>query len=449
MSAAAVAWLSLAFNGALLGWLFIRNPFRPSQYFALIGLFSFAVRPVASGACEFFAPFYYFELGLYDRGVILGNLGLVAFVVGLAASARQSRSIAAVDVRQLGLFAEFLLVLAAGLDVVALQLFGTAILPGVRTTGLQQAASGSQVFFAVVSAITVLGMGLSVFCFLTRRPGSSVIRGVFRIAVFFLISMVFYQRGALLIGIVFGLFLMGLHDRRFFTRNKTRMVAVFAAMLILATLGRQLITEVVAFVEPSVVAGEQQAVNAPDTPPCRIANVANQEHDQVWPTLLLYVDQFGADYFANITAALFRPFLSASQRDRLGLTTSVDALNIYNDAQSYLDVNFGFSISVIQYHYFSVGLLFVISLGLAGYLVSRIENAIGGARRQVMNVRFMVRAVLVLNGSYLLSGPFDEQLKWALINSLVGIACVAIFLTGRRLLFNAPGPAPTGNLTGA
>ena len=43
----------------------------------------------------------------------------------------------------------------------------------------------------------------------------------------------------------------------------------------------------------------------------------------------------------------------------MGLKTSVDTLNIFNDAQSYLDVNFGFSISVVQYHYFSLGMLFV------------------------------------------------------------------------------------------
>lgn len=445
MSATAVAWLSLVVNGSLLGWIFLRNSFRPSQFFAATALFSFAVRPLASEACEFFTPFYYFELGLYERGVILANVGLTVFVAGLFIGARPIRKGFAVNTRQLGYFAEFLLAIAALLDIAALQLFGTAILPGVRTTGLQQAASGSQIFFAAVSAVTVLGMGLSVLCFLTRQPGMSVLRMILRIAGFFLISMIFYQRGALLVGIVFGMFLMGLYDSRFFIRNKVRMMSVFAGMLLLATLGRQLITEVVALVEPSVAVAEQSVVGVNDSVACRIANTANQEHDQVWPTLIPYVDQYGADHFANVTAAVFRPFLSASQRDRLDLTTSVDALNIYNDSQSYLDLNFGFSISVIQYHYFSMGSLFVLSLAVAGFFTSRIENAIDRVRNVVIDARFMIRAVLVLNGSYLLNGPFDEQLKWALINSVVGLGCVAAFLAGRRALFpqSAAGRKPS------
>lgn len=429
--------LSFLVNGSIIALLFMKCGFRPSQYLSLIALFSFAVRPFATAQCDFFVPFYYFEPGLYADGVYLGNGALTLYNMGLLVAARRQIAVPKFALAELALLADFTLIVAVVLDLVTLSLFGTAILPGVRTTGLQQAAAGSQIFFAMVSGLTVVGFGLAVACAIIQPRG--MMRSLVRIVGFFAISMLFYQRGALLLGGVLGLMIASTFDPRFYTKRAGRTVAVLVLLVMVAMFARPIITAVVTQFEPATQVSGSAGPVVPQTAACSIANVANQEHDQVWPTTFVFVERYGPDYFRNIAAAFLRPFINADERDNLGFTTSVDSLNLYNDAQSYLDFNFGFSISSFQYYYYSVGYFCLIMVLMVGFATSYVENKMGN-NSSIIDSRLLIRSLLILNFVILFASPVDEQLKWAVTNLVISLTIIGLF----RLLRNIGRSADAG-----
>ena len=367
----------------ILGHSFLRSPFRPSQYISLIMLYSFSVRPIATSYCATFLPFYLYDDYSYAIGSIIGISCLCLYTTGLMLARRSVIKPTAIDFVWLQRLSNLALIGCLVLDIAALGIYGSVFLPGQRQAGLSITAPGSQIFFALVSILTLIGTAIVVFGVTSDRVKVSLSNSAIRFLMFFSLSMIFIQRGALLSGIVLGLFMSSIYSSTFFIKNIWRSLGALVGIFVVASQGRWLI---------SALVGHFTGTGTPDAMPaergvgfaCGIANVSSQEHDQVWPTLLHYTQLFGYDYYYNLVSSIVRPFLTSDQRSGLGYLTSVDTLNIYNNASVYLTSNFGFSISPFQYHFYSVGfLVFPIALAL-GLASSAVENTMA---RQALTAR--------------------------------------------------------------
>lgn len=414
-----------------LAYLFVKYPFRPTQYIVLIAMYSFTVRPIATSLCDTFSPFYMYTAELYSEGALLGIGLLSLYVTGLVFGARRQPQQAEVDFAWLRSLATWSLMGCIFLDLGALALYGTVFLPGERQAGLQMTAPGIQIFFAFVSIFTVIGVSVTTFGATSSQSRFSLARIAVYLVLFFVLSMAFSQRGALLSGIVLGLFMSGLRSRTFYKENIRRTLAALVGITFIAFQGRSIIANVVGFFTGSSAGqGWVDLVGySGETLPCRIANQSAQEHDQAWPTLLQYVDTFGPDYYVNLVAALARSFLGSGQRDALNLLTSVDQLNIYNNAGVYLSSNFGFSISPFQYHYFSAGLIAVPIALLLGIGSSWTENTMSRCRLDALGfVKFFILYQVLM----LLNSAVDEQLRWSILSSLVIVIVAQVVSISRR-----------------
>lgn len=421
--------LSLTYTGALLVYMFMRAPFRPSQFMLAVMIYSFCVRPIASGLCENFSPFYLYTESLYIQGVLLSNACLAIFATGLAISLRNRETQREVDFPRLKTFANWMLIGCVVVDVAAIAIYGLAFLPGQRQTGLSLAAPGSQVFFALVTIMTVIGVAVTIFGALVGRQHVSVQGSLLKLGAFFLLSMIFFQRGALLNGIVLGLFLASLYSRTFYLNNIGRSLAAVAAVFVVAFQGRNIITGVVNWASGNNASPAVLSLTYKQSFACSISNRGSQEHDQAWPAVLQYGSHFGPDGYRNLLAAITRPFMTSSQRDQSGALTSVDNLNIYNDAHNYLTYNFGFSISPFQYHFYSAGyavLLIAFGLGVAASLV---ENSMS---RQNLTLMGFLLIFLLFQLLLLITGAIDEQLRWSILSAVLAIFFV--FVTRVRFL---------------
>jgi hypothetical protein len=404
------------FSLITLAILFRLSPFRYSQIVILFAVFSFVVRPVSSALCDNFHPFYYFDSLLYVKGVYISLAYFFFYMMGLLLFIRSKSSMEPVYVNFLEVkrLLTVLLVIILLVDIACLALFGTAILPGIRTTGLSKAAAGAQIFFAITSSLTFVATALSVLLLVQDRK--SLLSNVFKLCACFVLSMIFYQRGSFIMGGIFGLFLLACIDRKFLFQDISKKVVLFASLLLVILYGRPLISQTIAIAFPNET-NITEYVKYEKPLECKISNTANQEHDQVWPTLLSYTEQEGYDLYKNIVASISRPFLSADEREKFGLMTSVDTLNIYNDRDTYLSRNFGFSISVVHYHYYSIGLVSVMFAFILGAFTSLLENKMNVfgevGRNEILKLAVFYQIILLLNSA------FDERLKWVVINILL------------------------------
>jgi hypothetical protein len=418
LSVTSACILSLVVNGSGLAYLFSKSPFRYSQFIGVLSLFSFSVRPLAVEACDAFRPFYFFSQSLYDYGVLVGNGATTLYVIGLLFGTRRTTPVGVGNLRDVRMFTTIVVLICAFIDLVSLAYFGVSILPGLRTTGLQEAASGSQIAFALVSVLTTLGVGAAVFAAINdRKQGGSLMIAAMHLTALFALSMIFYQRGPFIIGILFGFFLSGLVDSRFYRANLARNLLLLSTIFLVAAYGRDLVTNTVLFVLED--AGSSHATISPitvDSEICKLANSANQEHDQVWPSAVSYVDRFGPDWYRNLIASLFRPFLSAMERDSFQLFTATDQLNIFNSADVYLSSNFGFSLSPFQYHYYSLGIFFLLVCPCIGWVVAKLENKSGG---RLIDISRLVAIFYIFSLAQLTTSPIDEQLKWTVVSLVV------------------------------
>jgi hypothetical protein len=377
-------------------------------------MYSFCARPIASGMCDAFLPFYFYTDDLYAQGTVIGIVCLCLYTTGLMLGLRAVSRQRVVDFSWLHRVATLALVSCILLDVTALAIYGAIFLPGEREAGLGITAPGSQVYFALVSVMTLIGTAITAFGATSGRVQVSIVSAGVRFFLFFLLSMIFFQRGALLSGIVLGLFMSSIYSKTFFLKNVWRSLAALAGVIFIAFQGRAFISRVIALVSGKPMVEEVGVWR--DTLVCRIANQGSQEHDQVWPTVIHYQSIYGPDYYFNLIASLLRSFLSSAQRAELGFLTSVDSLNIYNNASTYLTLNFGFSISPFQYHYYSAG-IFALPISLAlGFFSSRTENAMAS---HPMTARGFVLFVFLYQLLLLLNGAFDEQLRWSVLSCLL------------------------------
>lgn len=383
-------------------------------------MYSFCVRPIASELCDTFRPFYLYTDDLYAQGAVVGIVCLCLYTTGLMLGLRAVARPRTIDFPWLRDVATLALVSCILLDAAALAIYGAIFLPGEREAGLSITAPGSQIFFALVSVMTLIGTAITVFGATSDRVQVSTVSTGIRFFLFFLLSMIFIQRGALLSGIVLGLFMSSIYSKTFYLKNIWRSLTALGGVLFIAFQGRVFISHVIALMTGKPVVEDVGVWR--DTLACRIANQGSQEHDQVWPTVFQYLSIHGPDYYFNLVASLARPFLSSAQRAGLGFLTSVDNLNIYNNASVYLTSNFGFSISPFQYHYYSAG-IFALPIALAlGFFSSQTENAMA---RYPMTAHGFVFFVFLYQLLLLLNGAFDEQLRWSVLS------CVLVFMLAR------------------
>ena len=404
-------------------YLFFTFPFRPSLIVVLYSFFSFSIRPISVSLCENFSPFYMYNAHTYDLGVLLTNICVFLYLIFYLITARSGRAIEGYDKIRLRRFANYLLFLTTGVLVLAVLIFGQAILPGMRATGLSKAAAGSQIFFAIVSTLVVPAIALRIFLFVDPKSSrQSRYLDVIAIVVLMSLSMLFYQRGPAIQGIVLGIFVSSSYLLR-------RKIYLLFRLLPLMILGVFVIVEGRAIVSQSVLwiyGGENlSASNSGQSRSlsCKIAMSGSQEHDQVWPTVFEFTRQMGHDYYKNLFAAIFRPFYSAEERDFIGLQTSVDALNLFNDSDTYLSKNFGFSITGWQYQYFSIGILVIPLAVLLGSLSALLENRMVNSSQ--LTVFGFLRIVIFFQLIGFVNGAFDERLKW-LVFSVVLLLLVFI-----------------------
>lgn len=430
-----LGWTLLAFiyTGGLLAYMFMRAPFRPSQFILAVMTYSFCVRPIASGLCENFYPFYLYTEKLYIQGVLISSVCIAVFATGLAVSLRHREMRRKVDFPRLKKLANWMLVGCIVTDALALIIYGLAFLPGERETGLSLAAPGSQVFFALVTIMTIIGVAVTIFGALVGRQHFSIGESLLKLAGFFLLSMIFFQRGALLNGIVLGLFLASLYSRTFYLSNIGRSLAAVSAVFLVAFQGRSIITAVVNWASGDTTSEAVRPLTYNESFACGISNHGSQEHDQVWPTVLQYVTTFGPDGYRNLLAAVTRPFLTSDQRDQMGALTSVDNLNIYNNAHNYLTFNFGFSISAFQYHFYSAGYLTLMIAFILGVVASMVENRMS---RQNLTLMGFLITFLLFQLLLLITGAIDEQLRWSILSAV--LAVVFVYIT--RIRFRPRGP---------
>lgn len=416
-------WLSLLVGIAVFAtllWCGVLSPLRQTQVFLIYACFSFVLRPVASGICHDFNPFYNFPPQDYIHGVFLGSTYILLFTIVVAVFSRPYTHRVAFDPKQLQQLLTLLFIVCVASVSMALGLYGTTILPGFRSTGLSIAAPGSQIFFAITAVCTHAGVSLAVLLMLSVR--SAVMRNVWFLLGFFFLSMVFYQRGSYIAGVLFGLFVAGYYNRKRLLSAAPKIVLLCTILITVAVFGRSIIVGTVNFLyEESAQAKYENTT----TVACSIANSANQEHDQVWPILVRYVDEKGLDYYKNFLAALSRPFLSSDARQHYGLATSVDNVNIYNDADNYLERNFGFSLHGMHYHFYAVGGLFLLIAIIVAAISVRVENQI---KVTMIDARGFLRLVIINQFLIFLLGAFDERLKWFVMSvSLMAFIVLVVF----------------------
>lgn len=398
-------------------FLFVKAPFRPSLVILTYSFFSFSIRPIAVATCSQFSPFYMFNQRDYEIGILLVNGCIFIYLLSYAAFFKRGLRVDVIDYSGLRKLANVIFILIVLFLVVALAIFGPAILPGMRTTGLSKAASGSQVFFAIVSTLVVPAIALRILLF-SDRGSTWKVRAVdmIMISIIMILSMIFYQRGPAIQGVALGMFLA------LISKNRNR-VYLYFRMVPLLLLGAIVVIEGRSLVSKSVVSvyggGAVASSYSTDTRSlsCRVAMSGSQEHDQVWPTVFEYVERNGPDYYKNLFSAIFRPFYSAEERDKMNLSTSVDALNIFNDPDTYLDRNFGFSITGWQYHYFSAGVLVLPFAFIIGMTSAVLENRI--IRSSTLNYYTFLRLLIVVQLIGFLNGAFDERLKWLIFSIIL------------------------------
>jgi hypothetical protein len=371
-----------------------------------------------------------FNPNTYNIGTTLANLALDLFTVVVVFATRMSKPTIHFNALDIYKFSTFLVFTLAIVDASTLIIFGQDILPGFRSAGLQATAAGSQISFAIVSVITILGVGLTVFSHVSSEIKTSNAGVTARLLAFTVFSMIFYQRASMILGLMFGLFLCGIMNRKFINNSLTKSISAIALVFIIAVFARTFITDVVERVVGFSINSAQVSFEENPSFACKIANSPNQEHDQVWPVTISYVDAYGPDHYYNLVAAVFRPFLNSESRDTLGLLTSVDSLNIYNDSSNYLTKNFGFSLSAMSYHYYSLGPLFLIVFPILGLFTTSIENL-----TQSKKIDFKRTGALFVsfNLLQLFFGAIDEQLKWLVINIVGYYILLVLFRTSNAL----------------
>jgi len=414
-----------------LCYLFYVSPFRQTQVALLYILFSFQIRPLATGLCNDFSSFYFFTEKLYIDGVVYSSIMITIVSVVCALGYRPNHPVVSVDTLSLKRLNNLLLLLCFVFVSLALIIFGTSILPGFRTAGLSKSAPGSQIFFAITSVFAMFGVAITVFLYLSRR--ATLKNSMVTFLGYFFLVMVFNQRGALIGGIFIGLYISGFVGRAYIFRNVKDKLIIFVSILVVATYARPAIQSVVEFfvdTNPHSVS----ALNIEDNRSlaCKIARKPNQEHDQVWPVILMFESEHGSDYYNNIFSSIFRSFLSAEERMSNNLMTAVDTLNIYNDKDTYLSKNFGFSIPGVLYQYYSVGLLFFFTLPMIFYICTFIENKI---KIYELNEKTIFKFVIVNQVVVLLVNAWDERLKWFVITIvLMFLVCYPLFNLYNRWL---------------
>ncbi|MGI9887709.1 hypothetical protein [Vibrio chagasii] len=411
------------FTLSTLVFLFNVSPFRYSQIVILFAVFSFVVRPISSALCDTFYSFYYFDKTLYIEGVYISLAYFFFYMMGLILFVRRKINLVPVTINILEIkrLLTLLLIIILFVDIACLVVFGVAILPGIRTTGLSKAASGAQVFFAVTSSLTFVATALCVLLLIQDKK--SLMSSLIKLCLCFALSMIFYQRGSFIMGGIFGLFLVACIDRNALFKDIFRKIVLFVSLTLVILYGRTLVSQAIAIIFPQDT-NFTEFVKYEQPLECKISNKANQEHDQVWPTLITYTEQEGYDFYKNIIASISRPFLSADDREKYGLMTSVDTLNIFNDRDTYLNKNFGFSLSVVHYHYYSIGLVSVLFAFFLGSITSLLENKMYVhelGRRGILKLAIIYQIILLFNSA------FDERLKWVVINILL-ITIVIKFL---------------------
>lgn len=398
-------------------YLFYKYPFRPSFIIVLYSFFSFGVRPLAVSLCEDFSPFYMFKQATYDLGVLVTNLCVFIYLLSYLFAARSGVVIKSYDKKKLRYFSKYLFALTVAFLILAVSIFGQTILPGTRSTGLSKAASGSQVFFAIVSTLVVPAIALRIFLFI--EPQSSMqqrSKDLICIAVLIVLSMLFYQRGPAIQGIILGFFLSTayLSKRRLYLFMRVLPLLLLGAVVILE--GRSIVSQGVSWFYGAEKIISSQSTDG-ITRSCKIAMSGSQEHDQVWPTVFEFTAQVGHDYYMNLFAAVFRPFYTAEEREIMGLQTSVDSLNLFNDSETYLGKNFGFSITGWQYQYFSIGILVFPMAIVLGLLSALLENKL--LVSHTLDISKFLRVLVIFHIVGMLNGAFDERLKWVVFSAIL------------------------------
>lgn len=397
-------------------YLFKMSAFRYSQIIILFALYSFVVRPISTAWCDSFNPFYMFDKNLYIEGVYISLFYLLFYSAGLILFIKPGKTAEVkIDIDSINKIINILIFIVIFVDLLCLLKFGVVILPGVRTTGLSKAAPGAQVYFSIVSSLIFIATALCLCLLILNRNDFK--KNLFKLLLCFLLCIIFYQRGSFVMGFFFGLFLVGFIDKNKLYDDFFKKITIISIVLFSIFFGRAFISSTVSYIFPNDAVYKTHVTNKTSIA-CNISNKANQEHDQVWPAVLKYTEEYGFDYYNNILAALTRPFFTAEERDELGLKTSVDTLNIYNDRNTYLNYNFGFSISVIQYHYYSIGVFSIILAFIFGCITSILEN-----KMQVREVTIikLFKVVILYQIVLLFNTSFDERLKWVVINILLMI----------------------------
>jgi hypothetical protein len=358
-----------------------------------------------------------FKQSTYDLGVLVTNLCVLIYLLSYIVVARSGLTIKDYDKAKLRLLANYLFFLTVAFLALAIVIFGQSILPGTRSTGLSKAASGSQVFFAIVSTLVVPAIAIRIFLFVEPRSSKQRrLKDLIFIGVLIMLSMIFYQRGPAIQGIILGFFLSTayLPKRRFYLFMRMLPLLVLGAVVIME--GRSMVSQGVSWLYGSEKIASYHSPVAKSRS-CKIAMSGSQEHDQVWPTVFEFTSQVGHDYYKNLFAAVFRPFYTVEERDLMGLQTSVDSLNLFNDSETYLSRNFGFSITSWQYQYFSIGILVFPMAVFLGLFSAKLENRLIASND--LDVMKFFRVLIVFHVVGMLNGAFDERLKWVVFSVLL------------------------------
>jgi hypothetical protein len=407
----ATSYILSIINIAILVRLFSKFPFRISQFFYANMIYAFCVRPIFVALCDRFTPFYFFEQSMYDYGIFISNIILLIFGVTLILFSKHVNKTVSIEINNLKLVIYVTLIFSLATTIAAIFIYGTSILPGFRSSGLQLSASGSQIFFALASIFTMIGVSA---CFIllgfSLDRKTNILWPMVFIFLFFIISMIFYQRGPFIIGAISGLTIASMANKNFIKKNWRKLVTPIAVIMLVAIVGRPLISYIT---QSSVGQFQADAYGSnygwSNTGACMIANSGNQEHDQVWPIIILHKSQHEFNFFDSIQSAIFRPFLSLESRISSGKTTSVDSLNLANDYNTFLSYNFGFSITFIQYHYYLFGYFSIFSIIIFTFIAANIENKLYYSR---IGLDEIIKITLLLGTVQLSLSAIDEQFRW-------------------------------------
>ncbi|HIF9133594.1 TPA: hypothetical protein ACX6QB_001900 [Photobacterium damselae] len=391
-------------------------PFKPHQVVLFFILFSFGFRPFFTSMCDAFRPFYRFDLELYSQGVYLSLIYVIFFIIPIILYSRRvsfNKDKLSINILELEFYLKLITLIVLLTVFACFLVYGKTILPGYRTVGLSLVAPGSQVYYAIVSTLSPIAISILFFLMLNVKVKIQYILYLFLLLI---LTMIFNQRGSIINGCFIGLFLSATFSRKIFFKNGLKKIIVILAICLFSLYSRVIILDIVSSVFNDNNSMQIVSNANKESFSCKIAMTPNQEHDQVWPVALMYIEQHGNDMYKSIYSSIFRPFYSLDDRETMGIMTVNDQLNIFNDRINYLTLNFGFSLPGMIYQYFSIGYFFIFSSFFISLVIVKMENKI---RLNSMGIKSVIVVCLLFNFVNFITGPWDDNLKWFMFTTIL------------------------------